>query len=358
MVETFVHRLKIEAILKKTRKAAVLLLGFALIALPPQVGLGQSDQQQQQREQEERERQQREQQQREQQQRDQQQREQQQREQQERERQQREQQQREQQERDQQQRERQQYEQQQREQQQRAQQEREQQQRQQQEHEQQQREHQHREQQEREQQERERQERMQQQQRSASDSGVTKSKASSKDSRPTTSDIQSDRQAAPKPVQLKPVASDTSHKVCKDGPCQDCPRAQTKAKDGSCVAVKNSNVPGAGGTTSVTQQSCPAGQTWNGAQCVTVGVQQCLPNQTKVGTTCLDCSATTGGAQNIIMELRNARSNKDEVCRKNPTGLECQQAEAHYNLTFTEYENFLGGVPMECRTTLPDPIAI
>jgi hypothetical protein len=199
---------------------------------------------------------------------------------------------------------------------------------------------------------------MQQQQRSASDSGVTKSKASSKDSRPTTSDIQSDRQAAPKPVQLKPVASDTSHKVCKDGPCQDCPRAQTKAKDGSCVAVKNSNVPGAGGTTSVTQQSCPAGQTWNGAQCVTVGVQQCLPNQTKVGTTCLDCSATTGGAQNIIMELRNARSNKDEVCRKNPTGLECQQAEAQYNLTFTEYENFLGGVPMECRTTLPDPIAI
>src|SRR6266436_6231454 len=68
----------ITAAVRKARLAAVLLLGFALVMVPPQVGFAQSTEQQ------ERERQQREQQHREQQERDQQQRDQQQREQQER----------------------------------------------------------------------------------------------------------------------------------------------------------------------------------------------------------------------------------------------------------------------------------
>src|SRR5216684_3435610 len=112
-------------VLRKARQAAALLVGLALVTVPPQVVFGQSNQQQeqQQREQQQREQQEREQQQREQQQRDQQQREQQEREQQQRDQQQREQQEREQQQREQQQRER---EQQQREQQQREQQQREQ----------------------------------------------------------------------------------------------------------------------------------------------------------------------------------------------------------------------------------------
>src|SRR5216684_68612 len=101
-------------VLRKARQAAALLVGLALVTVPPQVVFGQSNQQQeqQQREQQQREQQQREQQQREQQEREQQQRDQQQREQQEREQQQRDQQQREQQEREQQQRDQQQREQQ------------------------------------------------------------------------------------------------------------------------------------------------------------------------------------------------------------------------------------------------------
>src|SRR5438876_214740 len=85
----------IGAIITNAKHAAVLLLGLALIAGPPQIVFGQSSQQQEQqrREQQERERQQRDQQQREQQAREQQQRDQQQREQQAREQQQRDQQQ-------------------------------------------------------------------------------------------------------------------------------------------------------------------------------------------------------------------------------------------------------------------------
>jgi hypothetical protein len=58
------------------------------------------------------------------------------------------------------------------------------------------------------------------------------------------------------------------------------------------------------------------------------------------------------------LELRSARQQRDEVCLRNPTGKECQQADAHYNLVLTEYRSFLGGVPTECQTALPDPIAI
>jgi hypothetical protein len=89
-----------------------------------------------------------------------------------------------------------------------------------------------------------------------------------------------------------------------------------------------------------------------------MGAQQCLPGQSRVGFSCQDCITSTASAQNVIVELRSARQRKDEVCLQNPTGRECQEAEAHYNLTLNEYRNFLGGVPSECRTALPDPIAI
>jgi hypothetical protein len=89
------------------------------------------------------------------------------------------------------------------------------------------------------------------------------------------------------------------------------------------------------------------------------GTQQCLPGENRVGSSCqADCAIATTSAQNIIMQLRNARQNKDEACTQNPTGKECLAAETHYNLEVTEYQNFLGGVPSGCRTALPDPIAI
>jgi hypothetical protein len=60
----------------------------------------------------------------------------------------------------------------------------------------------------------------------------------------------------------------------------------------------------------------------------------------------------------VIVQLRSARLRKNDICLQNPTGKGCQEAEAHYALMLNEYRNLLGGVPTECRTALPDPIAI
>ena len=308
----------IAAALRNARQATVLLLGLALVAVPPQVVFGQSNQQQeqQQREQQEREQQRRDQQQREQQEREQQQREQQQ----------------------------------------------------------------------REQQQREQQERMQQQQHASSDFPAPSSNASLEASRVTahppatdvkrsTSDIQpldverkinsasAVKATATKDHASSPVEPDLRRKLCKDGPCQTCPAGQSKDKDGSCATpprfVKNGNVRGVGSARTVDPQPCAAGQVWSGTQCLTVGAQQCLPGQSRVGTSCqADCAIPTTSAQNIIVELRSARLHKNDICLQNPTGKECQEAEAHYNLVRNEYLSFLGGVPAECRTALPDPIAI
>jgi hypothetical protein len=72
----------------------------------------------------------------------------------------------------------------------------------------------------------------------------------------------------------------------------------------------------------------------------------------------VDCAIPTASAQNVIVQLRSARLSKNDICLQNPTGKECQEAEAHYDLMLNEYRNLLGGVPTECRTELPDPIAI
>jgi len=258
----------ISAALRKASQAAVLLLGLALVMVPPPVVFGQSNQQQeqQQREQQQRDQQQREQQEREQQLRDQQQREQQE-----------------------------------------------------------------REQQQRDQQQREQQDRVQQQLHSSSDSPAPISNVTLDPSRPTaqppaatvkstTSDthpIGTERKVnsasavnatatkdhasspadpdlrrgicengpckepAPKPDQLKPIASDPPRKACKDGPCQPCPAGQSESKDDFCApppsVVKNGNVLGVGSAKNAAQQPCAAGQVWDGTQCLMVGTQQCLP---------------------------------------------------------------------------------
>jgi hypothetical protein len=158
------------------------------------------------------------------------------------------------------------------------------------------------------------------------------------------------KEPAPKPVQLKPIAPDLRRKLCKDGPCQPCPAGRSKGKDGSCAPPP--------GARTVVQQPCAAGQVWGGTQCLIVGPQQCLPGQSRVGTSCQDCAISTASAQNVIVQLRSARLGKNDICLQNPTGKECQEADAHYDLMLNEYRNFLGGVPTECRTALPDPIAI
>jgi len=135
-----------------------------------------------------------------------------------------------------------------------------------------------------------------------------------------------------------------------------------EGKDGSCTpaprVVKNGSVSGTGSAKNAAQQACAAGQVWNGAQCVVMGGKQCLPGQTGAGANCQDCTIATAGTQNIIVRLRSARQNRDSACLQNPTGKECQAAETNYNMTLSEYRNVLGGVPIECQRSLPDPMAI
>jgi hypothetical protein len=165
---------------------------------------------------------------------------------------------------------------------------------------------------------------------------------------------------APQPIPVKPSAPEASTKLCKDGPCQQCPAGQSRAKDGSCGSGTSAKtVAPPPGSRPVIQQSCAAGQVWNGTQCQLAGARPCTGGQNMTGASCqTDCTIATGSAQNVIAELRSARQQKDEACLQNPTGKECQAAEASYDLTLNEYRNFLGGVPIECRTVLPDPIAI
>jgi len=278
---------------RRARYGAVLLLGFALIAVPHQVVFGQSNQQQEQQEQQ---RQQQEQQQRQEQQ-------------------------------------RQQQEQQQREEQQRQQQE------------QQQREQQQREQQE--QQQREQQERAQQEREHASgESAAPASNANSMSSRPAMQppvpevkraipDTQTpdaarkinpstpvksaaakehesplpeadlrrkicEKGPCPEPKPM-PVPPEPPRTICKDGPCQTCPPGRSAGKDG-CAPPPSAKA--------IAPQTCPAGQIWNGSQCMLVGAQRpCPPGQTGISGSCqTDCATPTAGAQNHIMQRNLAHS--------------------------------------------------
>jgi len=349
MANSLSHRLIllpiIAAILRNARLAAVALLVLALLGVPPRAVFGQStaQQEQQQREQQERDRQQREQQEREQQQREQQQREQQAREQQQRE--------------------------------------------------QQEREQQARDQQQREQEQRDQQKRIEQQQHSSSDVTAPSANAAAEVSRPTvqpatnvkhaTSDSQpvgverrinsapanakaaEDRPSgavapAAERVESKPVADLSKPCTDKDEDCQPCPAGQAKSKDGSCTPTPSAKIvaPRTPAKTGV-QPTCPAGEISNGAQCQIIGARQCPAGQTMVDATCqANCTIATAGAQNIIVQLRSARQDKDTACAKDPAGQQCREADTDYDMWLLEYRSFLGSVPIECQTTLPDPIAI
>jgi hypothetical protein len=341
--------------IEKFRCGLTLLLAIALTLVPPQLAIGQINQDQQ-REQQAREQQQREQQAREQQQRDQQERDRQAREQQQRDQQQREEQARAQQQREEQ------RDQQQREQQVREQQQRDQQQREEQARAQQQREEQARAQQQREQADRER-ERQQQSGAAtkASSPGPSANSASTSSPASVTNAGSGHKPSVPQPKPA-PTPPDQAAKNCKDKdqPCPVCPAGQSPGKNNSChlaAAAKAASAASAQRTAPAAALVCPAGQVWNGAQCIAAGAQQCLPGQSIASPSCQTaCAMATGGAQNYIQLLRMARQDKDDACLKNQTGQECQIAESTYGMRLLEYRNFLGSVPAGC--TLPDPISI
>jgi hypothetical protein len=182
------------------------------------------------------------------------------------------------------------------------------------------------------------------------------------------------------PVKGKPVESDLRRRVCDGGPCKEslpktgppesdltacvngkckCPPGQTAGK-GGCVSTATTAAETpcpAGmirnGTACAPTGNCPAGQTWNGANCVT---STCAAGQVRLGISCqADCSTVNAQAQSMIPSLRSARQDRDEECTRNPSGTLCQQLDGHYHANLGEYENLFGAAPAECRTTLPVP---
>ena len=339
---------------RSSKVGVVILLALSLTIVSPLNLSGQINQQQQ------------EQQQREQQERDRQAREQQQREQQERDRQAREEQQRQEQAREQQERDRQAREQQQREQQERDRQAREQQQRQEQQREEQQRQEQARERQRRDELQRQEQDRQRQtsvtpvQSPSVVHSPVNSPGVGTTTGRDDLGNKPCIKEPCtppqPKPVAPKPVVPEPVTKLCNGHPCPVCAPGQTPGKDNSCVSASQSNTAAVAPKPAVVTQTCPAGQVWNGAQCIPLS-SPCLAGQTRVGASCqADCALATAGAQNYVSILRMARQNKDSACRKDPTGDECRSADATYQMRLAEYRNFLVGVPVQCA--LQDPSSI
>jgi hypothetical protein len=170
------------------------------------------------------------------------------------------------------------------------------------------------------------------------------------------------RRITPVVTPLPTVEPDLRKRKCLKEPCA-CPPGQTAGKGGTCAAapIAENHSCGIGMSWNGTQcalEGCPAGKRWNGVQCV---YDSCPAGETRlgVGDACrADCTSEHARSRDVIMRLRNARIEKDDACRQDPTGLLCQRAEAYYSSLLNEYRNFLGGVPIECRATMPDPISI
>jgi hypothetical protein len=157
------------------------------------------------------------------------------------------------------------------------------------------------------------------------------------------------------------IPPDLGKRKCRKEHCA-CPPGETR-KGGACVAepIAQTHPCGIGQAWNGIQcvpEGCPAGKRWNGILCA---YDSCPAGERRVGAgdTCrADCTTDSARAQDVIMRLRTARIEKDDACRQDPYGLPCQQAEASYSSLLNEYRNFLGSVPIECRTTIPDPISI
>jgi hypothetical protein len=173
--------------------------------------------------------------------------------------------------------------------------------------------------------------------------------------------------------------------ICPDGSCKEkeknpqptpepappeselhhlpCPAGQTPTAGGCAAAVPAQTAECPPGTVRSangcerTPANCPPGKIWNGLTCVLM--TKCPPGQISNGNFChAECSTVNNRAQGMIPEIRSARRERDDACGQDPTGTACAQANGHYQVMLSEYQNLLGGAPTECRTTLPDPSSL
>ncbi len=140
----------------------------------------------------------------------------------------------------------------------------------------------------------------------------------------------------------EPAESDLRRPVCLNGHCP-CTQQQAAGKeDCGTTPVINSDM------------QCGAGMFWNGSECVESNA--CPAGQIRNGASCEpDCPAVTAMAQSRVPDVRSARQQRDEACRRDPSAPECAQLDGHYQAVLNEYRNIWASVPGGCESLLPVP---
>ena len=164
------------------------------------------------------------------------------------------------------------------------------------------------------------------------------------------------------PLKPEPRESDLRRAPCLKGQCP-CPPGETATK-GGCVAPVNPPTPCQPGSATNgvdctgASTSCPAGQIWNGASCVSS--TQCPAGEIWNGASCVaatsECLSYENRAASMIAELRNLRSDVQQACSQNPSGQKCMDLKQDQQQAFGRYNLLWSEAPVSCRATLlPDP---
>ncbi|HKH98025.1 MAG TPA: hypothetical protein VJ999_02870 [Candidatus Sulfotelmatobacter sp.] len=162
---------------------------------------------------------------------------------------------------------------------------------------------------------------------------------------------------------------DLRRPICKKGPCKKpappvvveselrppckgkgcpCPPGGAPGKNGGCVAAPTNN-------------TCAAGQYWNGGACVP-STHQCPANEYWNGASCVtrmnDCATIDARAASLANEVRGARAQMQNACSNNSSGQECGALKQSYDGAVERYRMLLNEAPVNCRGTLADPISL
>jgi hypothetical protein len=160
------------------------------------------------------------------------------------------------------------------------------------------------------------------------------------------------REPLPKPLESREnvLRNPIPVPICKNPPCE-CPPGQAHGKNGGCIASSITN----------RVDQCQPGEYSNGANCITTA-QQCPPNERWNGTSCVaslgQCAAISGRSALQVAEARSTRTRMQAECSKNPAGQECLELKQSYEGAVQRYRMLLNEAPVECRTTLPDPLSL
>jgi len=149
----------------------------------------------------------------------------------------------------------------------------------------------------------------------------------------------------------KTPESDLRRRICKEGPCAECPPGVSKGKNGTCVATA--------APADTASTLCPPNESWNGSSCIATA--QCRPGESWNGVECVNPTqcATFGARANLLTaEARGISADMQAACFKDPYGQECIRLTQSHDGAVQRYRMLLNEAPVGCRTMLPDPLSL